>query len=167
MEEKSIFKSLSELQTHGGVTGLSNNTLGIPDTLFRGVAGGYSGASEYIRMYGLPSSPLPPPTPACEHIHARARRSSYFDLNMYLQVRIALALAQSPQRCDPPQQQLASLEKKCKGKYKCGSMNTVVLRVRQSENLCRLLGLKSSYESLQLLLRRSCCNFCIDHFKHT
>ena len=30
MEEKSIFKSLQELQTNGRVTGLSNNTLGIP-----------------------------------------------------------------------------------------------------------------------------------------
>ena len=30
MEEKSIFKSLQELQSHGGVTGLSQHTLGIP-----------------------------------------------------------------------------------------------------------------------------------------
>ena len=30
MEEKSIFKSLQELQTHGAVTDLSQHTLGIP-----------------------------------------------------------------------------------------------------------------------------------------
>ena len=30
MEEKSIFKSFQELPNHGGVTGLSQHTLGIP-----------------------------------------------------------------------------------------------------------------------------------------
>ena len=30
MEEKSIFNSLQELQSHGGGTGLSQHTLGIP-----------------------------------------------------------------------------------------------------------------------------------------